>query len=93
MAQLALEIQGNDPNDPLLPAASTIPSSFSSALDTVSCSPLLLMRIDIQLLISLDTAYGDVLRIRGDVEEATRLTDALKSQTNVVLVRVTSRSC
>ena len=29
----------------------------------------------------LDTAYGDVLRIRGVVEEATRLTDPLKCLT------------
>jgi hypothetical protein len=36
MAQLALEIQNNAPHDPLLPAASMIPSSFSTALDTVS---------------------------------------------------------
>jgi len=36
MAQLALEIQNNAPHDPLLPADSMIPSSFSTALDTVS---------------------------------------------------------
>ena len=36
MAQLALEIQDNAPQDPLLPAASVIPSSYTTALDTVS---------------------------------------------------------
>jgi hypothetical protein len=36
MAQLALEIQNNAPHDPLLPAAASIPSSFNTALDTVS---------------------------------------------------------
>jgi hypothetical protein len=36
MAQLALEIQNNAPRDPLLPAESIIPSSFTTALDTVS---------------------------------------------------------
>jgi hypothetical protein len=36
MAQLALEIQDNAPRDPLLPAASVIPSSYTTALDTVS---------------------------------------------------------
>jgi hypothetical protein len=36
MAQLALEIQNNAPRDPLLPAESTIPSSFTTALCTVS---------------------------------------------------------
>lgn len=41
MAQLALEIQNNAPRDPLLPAESTIPSSFTTALDTVSTHVLL----------------------------------------------------
>ena len=36
MAQLALEIQNDAPQDPLLPAASVIPSSYTTALDTVS---------------------------------------------------------
>ncbi|KAH9963060.1 hypothetical protein BJV74DRAFT_880022 [Russula compacta] len=35
MARLALEIQNNAPHDPLLPAASVIPSTFTTALDTV----------------------------------------------------------
>ncbi|KAI9443965.1 hypothetical protein H4582DRAFT_1049491 [Lactarius indigo] len=35
MAQLALEIQRMAPPDPLFPAAARIPSSFTSALDTV----------------------------------------------------------
>jgi len=35
MAQLALEIQNNAPRDPLLHADSTIPSSYTTALDTV----------------------------------------------------------
>ena len=36
MADLALEIQNNAPGNALLPAAANIPSSFSTALDTVS---------------------------------------------------------
>ncbi|KAI0302897.1 hypothetical protein B0F90DRAFT_1935607 [Multifurca ochricompacta] len=36
MAQLALDIQNNAPHDPLLPAAASIPSSFTTVLDTVS---------------------------------------------------------
>jgi hypothetical protein len=36
MAQLALDIQNNAPHDPLLPATASIPSSFTTALDTVS---------------------------------------------------------
>ena len=36
MAQLALEIQNNASQNPLPPAESTIPSSFTTALDTVS---------------------------------------------------------
>jgi hypothetical protein len=41
MAQLALEIQNNAPQDRLLPAASVIPSSYTTALDTVSTCVLL----------------------------------------------------
>jgi hypothetical protein len=36
MADLALEVQNNAPRDLLLPAAATVPSSFATALDTVS---------------------------------------------------------
>ena len=36
MADLALEIQNNAPHDVLLPAAAAVPSSFATALDTVS---------------------------------------------------------
>ena len=36
MAQLALEIQNHAPNDPLLPTAANIPSSFNTALNTAS---------------------------------------------------------
>jgi len=35
MAQIALEIQGNAPHDPLLPATANIPSSYTEALDTI----------------------------------------------------------
>ncbi|KAF7308315.1 VWFA domain-containing protein [Mycena chlorophos] len=35
MAQVALEVQSNAPRDPLVPAAATIASSYSEALDTV----------------------------------------------------------
>lgn len=36
MAQIALELQRYAPPDPLLPAAARVPSSFCTALDTVS---------------------------------------------------------
>jgi len=36
MADLALEVQNSVPRDGLLPAAVNVPSSFSTALDTVS---------------------------------------------------------
>jgi len=36
MARLALEIQNNAPRDPLVPVGWAIPSSFTTALDTVS---------------------------------------------------------
>ncbi|KAI9437933.1 hypothetical protein BJY52DRAFT_1229957 [Lactarius psammicola] len=35
MAQIALEVQGDAPHDPLLPAAANVPSSYTEALDTV----------------------------------------------------------
>ena len=36
MAQIALDVQRNAPPDPLFPAAARVPSSFCTALDTVS---------------------------------------------------------
>ena len=47
MTQIALEIQGNAPQDPLLPAAANIPSSYTEALDTVRLNPSCLMGIDV----------------------------------------------
>jgi hypothetical protein len=35
MAQIALDVQQNAPQDPLLPANANIPSSYTEALDTV----------------------------------------------------------
>jgi len=35
MAQIALQVQSNAPQDPLRPAAATIPSSYTEALDSV----------------------------------------------------------
>ena len=35
MAQIALEVERNAPQDPLRPAAATIPSSYTEALDSV----------------------------------------------------------
>jgi hypothetical protein len=35
MTQIALDIQNNAPRDPLAPAAATVLSSYSQALDTV----------------------------------------------------------
>jgi len=36
MADIALEIQNNAPRGAVLPAAANVPSSFATALDTVS---------------------------------------------------------
>ena len=35
MAQIALDVQNNAPQDPLLPATAHVPSSYTEALDTV----------------------------------------------------------
>ena len=35
MAQIALDVQNNAPQDPLLPVGASIPSSYTEALDTV----------------------------------------------------------
>ena len=35
MAQIALEVQNNAPQDPLLPMTASIVSSYTEALDTV----------------------------------------------------------
>ena len=40
MAELALEVQNEAPRDPLLPETANIPSSFATALDSVSTSLL-----------------------------------------------------
>lgn len=40
LAQIALEVQNSAPNDPLLPAAAKVDSSYAEALDTVCCNCL-----------------------------------------------------
>ena len=40
MAQIAQEVQSKAPRDPLAPAAATVQSSYSEALDTVSSSSI-----------------------------------------------------
>ena len=42
MAQIALDVQNTAPQDPLLPAAASVPSSYTEALDTVRGQCLLL---------------------------------------------------
>ena len=42
MAQVALEVQNTAPQDPLLPATASVPSSYTEALDTVRDQWLLL---------------------------------------------------
>jgi hypothetical protein len=37
MTQIALDVQNNAPRDPLAPPAATVASSYTQALDTVSC--------------------------------------------------------
>jgi hypothetical protein len=41
MAQIALDVQNNAPQDPLLPATAHVPSSYTEALDTVRGQRLL----------------------------------------------------
>ena len=43
MAQIALEVQNDGANDPLLPAGANVPSSYTEALDTVSRPKILLV--------------------------------------------------
>ena len=73
MAQIALEIQGNAPRDPLLPATANIPSSYTEALDTVRLNPSCLLGVDIDLFSFLDPPGGDFLRARRVAEKAPRL--------------------
>ena len=40
MAQIALDVQNSAPQDPLLPAAASVPSSYTEALDTVKINVL-----------------------------------------------------
>ena len=42
MAEIALHVQNNAPQDPLLPAAASVPSSYTEALDTVRGQCILL---------------------------------------------------
>ena len=42
MAQIALDVQNTAPQNPLLPAAASVPSSYTEALDTVRDQCLLL---------------------------------------------------
>jgi hypothetical protein len=46
MAQIALEVQNDRVNDPLHPAAANVASSYTEALDTVSCPGALLVFAD-----------------------------------------------
>jgi hypothetical protein len=39
MAQISLDVQQNAPQDPLLPASTNIPSSYTEALDMVHIFP------------------------------------------------------
>jgi hypothetical protein len=41
MAQIALDVQNNAPQDPLLPATARVPSSYTEVLDTVRGKRLL----------------------------------------------------
>lgn len=80
MAQLALEIQNSAPQDPLLPAASVIPSSYTTALDTVRFCVLGIGDEGPHLIANapLDTACGNISGICRVVEEDTRVADALR---------------
>jgi len=46
MTQIALDVQNNAPQDPLLPATANIPSSYTEALDTVRGKRLLFIPED-----------------------------------------------
>ena len=80
MAEIAREAQNNAPRDPLAPAAATILSSYTQALDTVSVHVSqyrCYMYADLTLTTPGPTR-GDVPRYRGVVAKAQRGTDALK---------------
>jgi hypothetical protein len=69
MAQIALDVQNNAPQDPLLPATTHVPSSYTETLDTVRGQRLdfysrRLMRLQI------GAPRRDVLRARRIVEKA-----------------------
>jgi hypothetical protein len=57
MADIALEVQNNAPQDPLLPATANIPSSYTEALDTVSCTLSTLCQWEILMPGTLRSAW------------------------------------
>jgi hypothetical protein len=42
MAEIALHVQNNAPQDPLLPATASVPSSYTDALDTALLAEMFL---------------------------------------------------
>ena len=84
MVQIALEIQNRAPPNPLLPAEARIPSSFHTALDTVSTDPSLAEKYGSLLE---GASRGDIFRDRRVVEKATRVVDALAYSSSIVFGR------
>ena len=80
MVQLALEIQNEAPHDPLFPATARIPSSFTTALDTVSIQAPHTKK---QANIPKGAARRDILQNRRVAEKDTGFITALIS-TSVV---------
>lgn len=78
MAQLALDIQNNAPDDPSFPATARIPSSFTTALDTVSSTRVTNTYLEMSDNNDQGATCGDIPRICRFVEKAKRLTDTVK---------------
>jgi hypothetical protein len=77
MAQLALDIQNNAPDDPSFPATARMPSSFTTALDTVS-TRVTNTHLEISDNNDLGATCRDVPRICRFIEKAKRVTDTVK---------------
>jgi hypothetical protein len=74
MVNIALETQNRAPPDALLPAAARIPSSYNTALETVSADA---SHADKSGSLLEGASRGNILGDRGVIEKATRLIDTL----------------
>ena len=84
MAQIAQDVQNNAPRDPLAPAAATILSSYTEALDTVRAHalwhPIYMDTYQLSVSTMLGPTCRDLPGYCGVIEKAERGTDALKEE-------------